>query len=221
MRRINFALAGIFALMVLALLAGQRADAESKTTTFKGTSSGTGTQIPIDLDSDSCTTSGGVTSCTDFSGLFAGGGKTSGGLGSGRFTSSALLEDDAVPGSGCMFGPFPLPVHSCTIGAVTSGCEYQEVAANFVDRDNATGDLEIFQLAASPVGTLCIDFSSGVPPFNFAGTQYFKIVGGTGKFAGVTGTWTGTGFGQILSVDAAGHGLAWFSQTFTGTETKP
>jgi hypothetical protein len=105
-----------------------------------------------------------------------------------------------------MFGPFPLPVHSCTIGAVTSGCEYQEVAANFVDRDNATGDLEIFQLAASPVGTLCIDFSSGVPPFNFAG---------------VTGTWTGTGFGQILSVDAAGHGLAWFSQTFTGTETKP
>ena len=120
MRRIKFASVGIFAFVVLAFLAGQRADAESKTTSFKGTSSGTGANIPIDLDSDSCTTSGGVTVCTDFSALFTGGGKSSGGVGSGHFTRQALAESDAVPGSGCMFDSFPLPIQSCTIGSVST-----------------------------------------------------------------------------------------------------
>jgi hypothetical protein len=221
MRRIQFASVGIFALVVLAFLAGQRADAESKTTSFKGTFSGTGADIPIDLDSDSCTTSGGVTVCADFSGLFTFGGKTSGGVGSGHFTGQGLLESDAVPGTGCKFASFSLPIHSCTIGSVTSGCEFQLAGASSVFRDSATGDLEIFQLAASPPSTVCVDLTSGVPPFNIIGTEHLNIMGGTGKFAGVTGTFTATDVGQTLSSDAAGHGFGWFSETFAGTETRP
>jgi hypothetical protein len=107
-----------------------------------------------------------------------------------------------------MFSSFPLPIKSCTIGSVTTGCEFQEVAGNVVDRDSATGDIEILQLAATPASTSCVDLSSGVPPFNFTYAEHFNIVGGTGKFAGVTGSLTATGFGQSLSSDAAAHGLA-------------
>jgi hypothetical protein len=120
-----------------------------------------------------------------------------------------------------MFGPFSLPIQSCTIGSVTSGCEFKDVGLNNVNRDSATGDIELFQLAAAPASTTCVDLTSGVPPFNFTFTEYDNITGGTGKFAGVTGSLTSTGFGQILSLDAAGHGLRWFSSSFTGTETTP
>ncbi len=63
----------------------------------------------------------------------------------------------------------------------------------------ATGDFLIQNLVS---GTICIDLTSASPPFPFYGILTVSNVGGTGKFAGATGTETLNFAGQFLSCGA-------------------
>ena len=109
-------------------------------------------------------------------------------------------------------------IASCTLaGSSEQGCLTRGVGLSEVNRDSSSGELLFLTLANS---TLCIDLSSG-SPFNFTLTNNETITGGTGKYAGATGTRTYAGNGQALTSDAAGNGLGWFALTFTETITTP
>jgi hypothetical protein len=167
------------------------------------------------MDSDSCfTTSTGATVCTDSSGYGNLSGECSPG---GRFTAQGLVEWDPVPGSGCNIAGTTVPVASCTLaGSSEQGCEFQLVGASDVSRDAVSGDLTFSTFSTD--SRLCADLSSG-PPFNFTSSYKGTITGGTGKNAGASGTVTGGDHGQLLTLDAAGHGLSWEESTFTDTIT--
>ena len=201
--------------VALMLLVGEAARAGTKVE--QCTASGSSVSIPIDMDSDSCfTASTGATVCTDSSGYSNFSGKCS--LG-GRFTGQGLVEVDPVSGSGCNIAGTTVPgIASCTLaGSSEQGCEFQLVGGSEVRRDAVSGDLTFFSFSTD--STLCADLSSG-PPFNFTSSAKATIVGGTGNNAGASGTETGAaGHGQLLTSDAAGHGLSWEESSFTDTIT--
>jgi hypothetical protein len=212
MRKRALRLFGGFA--VLTLLAGGVAHA--RTQTFTSSVSGTLVNIPLDLDADSCTTSGGVTVCTDYSAYFTFSSNTTGIIGSG--TGQAVEEYDPVSGSGCTIMGAPAPIAGCTLtGSSERGCKLKSVASALVLRANATGDL-LFETEST---TVCIDLSSSRPPFNNTAAAHGKITGGTGMFSGATGSFTAVAHGQELVSDPAGHGFAWFKGNSTGTITTP
>jgi hypothetical protein len=199
---------------VLGLLAGGIAHAGTQK--FTSSSSGTTANIPLDLDADSCTTSGGVTVCTDFSVYFTFSSKATGTIG-GDSTDQAVEEYDPVSGSGCNIMGALVPIASCTLtGSSETGCEFKSVGSAIVYRANATGDL-IFETEST---TVCDDLSSG-PPFNVTAAANGTITGGTGKFSSATGTFTAAAHGQVLVSDPAGHGFGWFVGSSTGTVTTP
>jgi hypothetical protein len=199
---------------VLTLLAGGVAHA--RTQKFTSSTSGTIVDIPLDPDADSCTTSGTLTVCTDFSAYFTSSAKGTGGIG-GESTSQAVEEYDAVSGSGCTIMGAPAPIASCTLaGSSETGCEFKSVSSAIVSRDSATGDL-LFQTEST---TVCLDLSTG-PPLNSTAAANGTITGGTGKFLGATGKFTAVAHGQTLVSDPAGHGFTWFEGSSTGTITKP
>jgi len=212
MRKGAIRLFGGFA--VLTLLAGGVAHA--KTRKFTSSASGTIVNIPLDLDADSCTTSGGVTVCTDFSTYFTSSAKATGTIG-GASTGQAVEEYDPVSGSGCNILGAPVPIASCTLtGSSETGCEFKSVGSAIVYRANATGDL-LFETEST---TVCEDLSSG-PPFNATAAAHGTITGGTGKFSGATGKFTAAAHGQVLVTDPTGHGFGWFEGSTTGTITTP
>lgn len=183
---------------------------------FKASISGTTVNIPLDLDADSCTTSGGLTVCTDFSTYFTSSAKATGSIG-GANTGQAVEEYDRVSGSGCTIMGAPAPIAGCTLrGSRETGCEFKSVASAIVLRAMATGDL-IFETQST---TVCEDLSSG-PPFNVTAAAHGTITGGTGKFSGATGTFTAAARGQVLVSDPAGHGFGWFAASSIGTVTTP
>jgi hypothetical protein len=179
------------------------------------TGSGSAVSIPVDMDSDSCfTASTGATVCTDSSGYANLSGECSPG---GRFTAQGLVEWDPVPGSGCNIAGTTVPIASCTLaGSSEQGCEFQLVGASNVRRDVVSGDLTFFTFSTD--SRLCVDLSSG-PPFNFTSNYKGTVTGGTGKNAGASGTITGGDHGQLLTSDAAAHGLSWEESSFTETIT--
>jgi hypothetical protein len=203
--------AGIVALM---FAAGGAARAGTKVEQCTATASGV--SIPVDIDSDSCfTASTGTTVCTDSSGYSNVSGKCSPG---GGFTGQGLVELDPVSGSGCNISGTTVPgIASCTLAdSSEQGCEFQLVGGSEVRRDTVSGDLTFFSLSTD--SRLCLDLSSG-PPFNFTATAKATITGGTGNNAGASGTETATSHGQVLTSDAAGHGLSWEEVSFTDTIT--
>jgi hypothetical protein len=190
--------------------------AHAGTQKFTSSSSGTGISIPIDVDSDSCFAApSGAVVCTDYSNYSNVSGQKSPG---GRFTSQSVFEYDPVSGAGCNIGGKVVPgIASCTLaGSSEQGCEFESVGGTAVERDDATGDL----LFTTFVSTVCGDLSSG-PPFNITASGTGTITGGTGKNAGAKGTSTTTVHGQILTSDAAGHGISWSEGSETGTITTP
>jgi hypothetical protein len=200
--------------VALVLVAGGAARAGTKVE--KCTVSGSGVSIPVDIDSDSCfTASNGATVCTDSSGYDNVSGKCSPG---GRFTGQVLVEADPVSGSGCNIAGTTVPdIASCTLaGSSEQGCEFQAAGGSEVRRDTVSGDLTFFTFSTD--SRLCADLTSG-PPFNFTSRTKANITGGTGRNAGATGTEMGTGRGQILTSDAASHGLSWEQSSFTDTIT--
>src|SRR5260370_20118583 len=105
MRAIKAASIVIFAVAILFYPTSRRAEAAGNSLKFKGTFSGSGANIPLDIDVDSCTTTGGVTVCTDISALGSSAGKQSGGIEAGDFTVQGVSEIDAVAGTGCLLAP--------------------------------------------------------------------------------------------------------------------
>ena len=200
---------------VVALMLVASGAARAGTKVENCTGSGSAVSIPVDMDSDSCfTASTGATVCTDSSGYGNLSGECSPG---GRFTAQGLVEWDPVPGSGCNIAGTTVPIASCTLaGSSEQGCEFQLVGASDVRRDTVSGDLTFFTFSTD--SRLCADLSSG-PPFNFTSSYKGTITGGTGKNAGASGTLTGGDHGQLLTFDAAGHGLSWAESTFTDTIT--
>ncbi len=124
----------------------------------------------------------------------------------GKFTFQAVAE----------FAP---DKHTCTVpgGVAGAGTEFALVADVQVSRFTATGDL-LFTKGTS--ATLCEDFSTS--PFPFIFTETGVVTGGTGKYFGATGTFTATGDGATLSVDATGaHLFGWFENKVVTTLTGP
>jgi hypothetical protein len=203
-------------MMVLALSLGvyEAGAKTSKSKSFSGTDSGTGVTVPLDIDNDSCTTTAPFV-CTDLSSYANVAGVSKGGFRPGSFTRQGVSEITGVPGTGCLIDP--TTIKSCTLGASTNACEFTFEGGSYASRDDKTGDL-LFGFV-TPGGSECIDFST--TPFNFSGSADVTITGGTGKLAGVTGTLTDTFSGQEMSSDSQGHGFSWFTESFTGTETRP
>ena len=196
------------------LVAGGVAHAGTKK--FRSSSSGTSANIPVDLDADSCTTSGGSRSAPISPSIFTSSARATGTIG-GASTTQAVEEYDPVSGSGCNILGAPVPIASCTLtGSSETGCEFKSVGATIVARDNATGDL-VFETESTRV---CEDLSSG-PPFNVTGAANGTVTGGTGKISGATGTFNAASHGQILVSDPASHGFGWFVGSSTGTVTTP
>ena len=201
----------ISAVAILLSLASQRVEAADNE--FTSTFSGTFVTTAFDLDGDSC--AGTPPVCTDLSFLDTIAGKTSGGIGGGQFTGQSVVELQPVPGTGCAFALNT--IQSCTLGAVTNACEFRSVGVGSkADRYSSTGD--ILTGIVPPGGeTLCFDSSTG----NHAGSASGTITGGSGKFAGVTGTFTESFSGKTLSSDPQGHSFGWFQAELTGTVIKP
>jgi hypothetical protein len=206
---------GLFtSIAVLMLVTSKVADAG--TIKYKGSYSGSGVDVPVDLDSNSCfTAANGATVCTDTSTYVN---LTGSNFPGGGITAQDISEFAPVPGTSCNIEGTMVPgIAGCTLaGSSEQGCEYKSVGDTEIDRDNLTGDLLFFTRS----DTICLDLSSG-PPFDDTGTFNGTITGGTGKFAGATGTKTGTIHAQQLTLDAAGHGLVAVESSYTGTITLP
>lgn len=205
-----FGLMAAITALTLVSTANSRAGDKS---TFKAHESGSFINIPLDPDADSCTTNGGVTTCTDFSvhGTFTA-------TGTGPSTVQFVGEYDPVSGTGCTIFGSPVPIAGCTLsGSSEKGCEFQSVGEAVVYQVSPSGDL----FFTTESDTVCEDLSAGLP-FNYTVTvNQATITGGTGKFTGATGTVTGSGHGQVLLSDPAGHGFGWFEGTASGTITTP
>ena len=204
----------VWALALVVSLAG---GAEAKTfNNIKGTLSGTATAVPVDITGDSCTVVGDAELCTATSNLSIYAGQSSGGpitgpTLTGPFTGQNIAQTEPVAGAGCSFAP--TTIAACTIGTNDAGCEYSYVGGAGASRLNFSGDLEAYVTTG---GTLCLDGTT----FAFTGTETGNIVGGSGRYAKITGTASQTFNGQILISDPAGNGFSWFTSTFTGTLTK-
>jgi hypothetical protein len=183
---------GIIILAGLLLLAARK-DARANTVNFKGTFSGSTTTTFFSFDGVNLAGQGS-----------AAGEQTPG----GRFILQSIGED-APDGK------------SCTVpgGIPNAGTEFTLVGEATVLRFEPTGDL-LYNHDTSR--TTCIDFSSGSPPFPFVGSSSGVITGGTGKYAGASGSHTVSSSGVVLSLPSAGFGaFGAFSGTVTGTMTIP
>jgi len=177
----------------LFLIAWQQ-DAHAKTVNFESTFSGSGVSAFFSFDG------------VNLAGQSIAGGEQKPG---GRFTLEAIGQD-APDGK------------TCTVpgGTPNAGTEFTLVGEATVLRFEPTGDL-LYNHDTSR--TTCIDFSSGTPPFPFVGSASGVIIGGTGKYAGASGSHTVRSSGVILSLPSEpGFGsFAAFSGTTTGTLTTP
>jgi hypothetical protein len=200
----------VFAVAVFSFLALQTVEAVGAPLNFHGTLSGSGASVTMDIDNDACGTS---FICTESSSFNSFTGTQTGGIEVGAFTGQSVGETDPVPGTGCLFDP--THVQGCTLGTVTNACKFQFVGGAAAVRYSSTGDIVTSKLVS---GTECLDVSHGLP-FNFAGSSTDAITGGSGKFAGASGTIHERFSGQVLTNDFNGHGFAWFKDSFTGTIT--
>jgi hypothetical protein len=192
--------------------AGSAAKSKSFTSSFSGTS----VSVPLDVDSDSCGSTAPFV-CADFSGYANYSGKiTGGGSASGPFTGQTVSEVAPVAGTGCSINPSDQK--ACSLGTATDGCAYTFEGGSFAIQKSATG--EIMFGSITPGGSECINFNSSgafALPYPVSATFDGTIAGGTGKLTGITGAFTETVTGQILSIDLQGHDFGWFTATVKGT----
>jgi hypothetical protein len=175
------------------LLLAVRRDAQAKTVDVTWTDSGTTSSTAFSFDG------------ANLAGQAIAAGEQKPG---GRFTLEGISQD-APDGESC----------TLTGGTPNAGIETAVVDGNAVMRFKPSGDLLYLHETSA---TTCIDLS-GTPPFRLAGSASFVITGGTGKYAGATGTETGNLSGVILSLPSEpGFGVfAAFNGTVKGTLTTP
>jgi hypothetical protein len=115
-------------------------------------------------------------------------------------------------------GQTVFPVCTPPSGVPGAGEEFKFNDHLDIIRFHATGDILIQNLIS---GTICLDASSGfVPPFAFKGMLTVNNVGGTGKFAGASGTATENFVGEYVSCGNDGC-VGYAEQDETGTVTTP
>jgi hypothetical protein len=104
---------------------------------------------------------------------------------------------------------------TCTLPGGGSGVEYVFVGEVFVLSFTATGEQLFLRLSPSVTSHGCFDLSTGV----FGGQTTFDVSGGTGRFAGATGTIVKTFQSIVLALPPPpGKGLfTSFTGTFDGT----
>jgi hypothetical protein len=194
----------------------RRADAVTKT--FSSTLWGTLVTVPLDVDNLSCSDVDGVELCPALSEYGNYNGRTSGGIPNSIYsiTGQSVLEASPIIGHGCLIDP---GIQSCTLNGVTDACEYVVAGGSYATQQSNVGTANIFYgfFNSNPVGTFCVDYSAF--PSNFSGTFSGNILGGTGVFAGNTGTFTETITGRYTSVDLQGHNFGWFSGSASGSMT--
>jgi hypothetical protein len=225
MRR-KLALVPILMTMMVPLII-TRADALTKT--FSTTLWGTVVTVPLDIDNESCIDDEGVFVCTALSEYANYNGKNSGGIPNSIYSISgqAVQETSPVPGTGCLIDE---DIHGCTLNGVSDACEYTVDGGSFATQMSNVGTANILY-GAFTGGTVCVDFLSledakvhpnyigGGVPTNFSATFTGTIVGGTGVFAGNTGSFTETNSGLYTSSDLQGHNFGWFTGSVSGTMT--
>jgi hypothetical protein len=125
----------------------------------------------------------------------------------GKFTFQAVLEF-ASKGTPCTVPGRP----------ANAGLEFKLAGEDGVSRFTESGDLLFFKGTTSK---LCEDFSTfPTPPFAFIDTETGVVTGGTGKYSGVTGTYTAEAKGATLSVDPTGTRIfGWFENEVVQTLT--
>jgi hypothetical protein len=205
MRTIKIISTALALMFAVGFLLCKTTDAKDSNEQISGSFSGSSVTTGFDFDNDSS---------TDQSGDLIAAGKQNGG---GAFTLRLVNELDLVPGTGC--GAFP--AEGCNIDGVNDGCLFTVVGGAGAFRFDASGDISTLQITG---GTACINpnSASGVlPPFDSTYTQNWSFKGGSGKFAGTTGSGVVTGKGQITSLDQPGHSFSWDDGTYTGTISTP
>ena len=98
------------AIAALALVSEGSSRAGGHTASFNVHESGSFINIPLDPDADSCATTRGVTTCTDFSvhGTFMA-------TGTGPSTVQFVGEYHPVSGSGCIMSDAPVAIAGCML----------------------------------------------------------------------------------------------------------
>jgi hypothetical protein len=152
--------------------------------------SGTSYTVPMDVDGDGPAQSSVAT--------YSGKGTF------GQFSGQGVSEFAPHPGTGCKIAPTTQA--ACTLNGVSDACQYDSEGGVSANTYQGTGDVQTFKRAS---GSICIDFSNG-EPYSTDGTVVDMITGGTGRFAGKTGSITTHVWGQMLSMDSAGNGFSWY-----------
>lgn len=182
-----FVISGVLlAIAAIGVLATMRVraqeDSDAERTKSRGEISGTLVSAAFDFDHADLSTPATVATFTGSDSRF------------GRITGQYLGE----------FAPDGL---TCTppSGVAGTGTEFTLLAETGAVTRVKDGD-QLFFTATS--GKQCTDFSAG-PPFAFNLSKTDSITGGTGEFAGATGTLTTAGRGAILAIDPSHHVFGW------------
>ncbi len=120
-------------------------------------------------------------------------------------------------GGAVLTTPVPIP---CTLPGGAPGTLFTFVGEVTVFHFDSTED-QLFAVSASGAGTECA--ASSGPPTPFHGTLSFNITGGTGRFAGASGTLTLDFDGQYLVFlnPASSGAFGWVADEWTGNITTP
>jgi hypothetical protein len=178
----------------------QARHAQARTVDFESTVSGTTTSALLAFDKSEGT-----------AGQF---------LGSGVMQPGGRITDQGV-------SQITPDGNSCTLpgGVPNAGTEFKLVGDAAVFRFDPSGDLLYTQATSE---TQCADLSSGTPPFPVVGSGSGVFIGGTGKYAGATGSFTVSFTATVLvlpgGVTGTGPGFGSFAAaqvSFTGTLTTP
>jgi hypothetical protein len=205
--------------IAVSLGAGDANALTAQTKKFSANISGSSVTVPLDLNGNaSCTTTGGVTTCTalSYSSTFLG--RHINGIGNTAyaFTGQSVTGVTPVAGTGCSIND---TIASCTLGAVTDACSYTYTGGSLVNQKAGPNNQKVSTQTGTvtPGGSLCVDYTSPTP--NFSATINGTLVSGNGDFTGITGSFTETISGAILNSDLQGHAFGWFSGTISGTES--
>ncbi len=152
--------------------------------------SGTSYTVPMDVDGDGPAQS----SIATYSGKGTG----------GQFSGQGVSEFAPHPGTGCKLAPTTQA--ACTLNGVTDACQYDSEGGVSANTYQGTLEIQTFKRLS---GSICIDFSNGAP-YRTDGTVVDVMTGGTGRFAGKTGTITTHVWGQMMTMDSAGNGFSWY-----------
>jgi hypothetical protein len=185
----------VLALSQMALILGGLMLFAARSTAFAASYTSAGTSYTVGM---------GVDDYTDLSSLATYTGKGPG----GQYAGQGISAFAPVGGTGCFLDPSQQA--GCPIDGRADGCLYEAVGGASQNTYEGPFDIETFVRVPGMASTVCIDFSTGAPPYNTVGTVVDQRTGGTGRFAGKKGTVTTLVHGQMMTMDSKGYGFSWY-----------